>query len=147
MANISDSPVSDAAGNTPAASPLHLPAQISMPCRHVLVCEPRCDIKHDDSTLAVNVIAVTQASKLFLPGCVPAVEPQFATICGKVKGMYFHTNCCCKTWCGQVIVSRVQAESHKTSNDSRSYFFSNSPVKWRFTKVVLPATRLQDSIL
>lgn len=22
---------------------------------------------------------------------------------------------------------------------SRSYFFSNSPVKWRFTKVVLPA--------
>ncbi len=35
------------------------PAEIAVPCGHVLVCEAGCDVKHDDSTLAMDVVAIT----------------------------------------------------------------------------------------
>lgn len=107
--------------------------------------------------LPMNVVAVTQPSKLLLASCVPAVEADLATIGGEIKwpdlhadrlwevgakvssnhskrvGHYMHTadmlpqqgaRCCTLKWSGAL---------------TGSYFFSNSPVKWRFTKVVLPA--------
>ena len=43
------------------------PAQISVPRGHVLVGEAGCDIKHDDGTLPMDVVAIPQASKLLLP--------------------------------------------------------------------------------
>lgn len=61
-----------------------LPAEISVPCGDIFVGEAGCDIEHDDCALAVNVVAVPQATKLLLPRCVPAVEAQLPSVGGEV---------------------------------------------------------------
>lgn len=60
------------------------PAEISVPGRDILVCQPRCHIKHDDSTLPVNVVAISQPAKLLLACCVPAIEAELPSVCGEV---------------------------------------------------------------
>ena len=45
-----------------------------MPVGDVLVGDPGGDVKHDDGTLALDVVAVPQAAKLLLAGGVPHVE-------------------------------------------------------------------------
>lgn len=55
-----------------------------MPRGDVFVGEAGGDVKHDDGALAMDVVAITQATKLLLPGCVPAVKAQLAAICGEV---------------------------------------------------------------
>lgn len=63
--------------------------QITMPVRHIFVCDTRCDVKHDDGTLALNVIAVTQTAKFLLAGRVPDVESNGAPICVEHERMHF----------------------------------------------------------
>lgn len=211
------------------------PAQVAVPGGHVLVCEARGHVKHDDGALAVDVVAVAQAAKLFLqgrgaakggrgshthkrrkPSCnappqvsytgatlswqiagqavmrrvsswaagtahlprsVPAVKANLAAVGGEVQGVHLHANGGCSTssntrgssgsWrptCQQAGLglqaqafteagrraaggegkqqsgsARRREASRRPGLHSRSYFFSNSPVRWRFTKVVLPA--------
>lgn len=50
------------------------PAEVTVPGGHVLVCEAGGDIKHDDGTLAMDIVPIPQAAKLLLAGCVPAEE-------------------------------------------------------------------------
>ena len=50
--------------------------QITMPVRHVLVGDARCDVEHDDGALALDVVPVTETTELLLTGCVPHVEPE-----------------------------------------------------------------------
>ena len=45
-----------------------------MPVGDVLVGDARGDIKHDDATLAVDVVAITETAELLLTGSVPHVE-------------------------------------------------------------------------
>ena len=45
-----------------------------MPVGNVLVCDTRGNIEHDDTALAVDVVAVTETTELLLAGCVPDVE-------------------------------------------------------------------------
>ncbi len=45
-----------------------------MPVGNVLVCDTGCDIKHDDTTLPVDIVAISESTKLFLPGSVPDIE-------------------------------------------------------------------------
>ena len=49
---------------------------ITMPVGHVLVGDARCDVKHDDGALALDIVAITEATELLLTGCVPHVEPK-----------------------------------------------------------------------
>ena len=48
--------------------------EISVPVRDVLVGDAWRHVEHDNGTLALDVVAVTQAAKLLLAGCVPHVE-------------------------------------------------------------------------
>lgn len=48
--------------------------QITMPVGNVFVSYTSCHVKHDDSAVALNVVTVTEASKLFLASCIPNVE-------------------------------------------------------------------------
>lgn len=48
--------------------------QVTMPVWYILVSHSRGDIKHDDGTLALNVIAISKPSKFFLASCVPYIE-------------------------------------------------------------------------
>ena len=50
--------------------------QITMPVGHVLVGDARCDVEHDDGTLALDVVPVTETTELLLTSCVPHVEPE-----------------------------------------------------------------------
>ena len=49
-------------------------AALTMPVGNILVGDSGSDIKHDDATLAVDVVAISQTSKLFLTGCIPHIE-------------------------------------------------------------------------
>ena len=51
-----------------------------MPVGHVLVCDTGRDIEHDDTALSVNVVSVTEASKLLLSSCVPDIELDLAQV-------------------------------------------------------------------
>ena len=33
--------------------------QIAVPVRHVLVCDARCDVEHDNATLAIDVVSIS----------------------------------------------------------------------------------------
>lgn len=100
----------------------------------------------------MDIVAIPETTELFLAGCVPAVKPDFAAIGGKIQGTYFYSDGGCKA------KRCVSAQLHMAKEFNlqfrlseqyqirisqlwyvRSYFFSNSPVKWRFTNVVLPA--------
>lgn len=54
--------------------------EITMPIRHILIRDPGCDIKHDDSTLSLDVVTVTKSTELLLPGRVPDIETNSAKV-------------------------------------------------------------------
>lgn len=45
-----------------------------MPVGNVLVGDTGSNIEHDDTALSVNVVAVTQATKLLLTSGIPDIE-------------------------------------------------------------------------
>ena len=45
-----------------------------MPVGHVLVCDTRGDIEHDDTALSVDVVSIAETDKLLLTCRVPDVE-------------------------------------------------------------------------
>lgn len=51
-----------------------------MPVRYVLVSDTRRHIEHNDTTLAIDVVPVSQAAELLLPSCVPHVELNLSQI-------------------------------------------------------------------
>ena len=55
-------------------------AQVAVPCGHILVGQAGGDVEHDDGALAVDVVAVAKATELLLPGRVPAVEADLASV-------------------------------------------------------------------
>lgn len=46
----------------------------TVPVGDVLVCDARCDVEHDDTTLAVDVVSITETTELLLACGVPDVE-------------------------------------------------------------------------
>lgn len=48
--------------------------RLTMPRRDVLVGNAGSDIEHDDTTLAVDIVTISQATKLFLSGSIPHIE-------------------------------------------------------------------------
>ena len=48
--------------------------QVAVPQGNVVVRHPRCDIEHDDGTMSLDVVAVSESTKLLLTGRVPDVE-------------------------------------------------------------------------
>lgn len=64
--------------------------QIPMPVGNVLVGDSGSDVKHDDGTLALNVVTVTKTTKLFLAGGIPHVESDGSSIGMEHQRMDFH---------------------------------------------------------
>ena len=54
--------------------------EVTMPVRHVLVCDARGDVEHDDAALAVDVVAIAQTAELLLSCCVPDIELDWAEV-------------------------------------------------------------------
>lgn len=66
--------------------------QITMPVGNVLVGDTAGDIKHDDSTLTLDVVHITEPSKLFLASSVPDIENNWTAVSVEQKGTNFNTN-------------------------------------------------------
>lgn len=56
-----------------------------MPVGDVLVCDTRGNIEHDDTTLSVDVISITETTKLLLASCVPDVELNLSKVLGSLS--------------------------------------------------------------
>ena len=51
-----------------------------MPVGNVLVRDARGHIKHDDTTLSVDVVSISQTAELFLTRCIPDIKVDLAQV-------------------------------------------------------------------
>lgn len=65
--------------------------EVTMPIGHVLICDPGCDIKHDDAALALDVVAISQSTELLLPSGIPNVEADGAEVGGEGERVNLHS--------------------------------------------------------
>ena len=65
--------------------------QISMPIRDIFVGYSGRNIKHDDPTLSLDVVAISESTKLLLSGCIPHVETDGTSVGVENQWVYFHT--------------------------------------------------------
>ena len=65
--------------------------QITVPVGDVLVGDTGSDIEHDDTALALDIVTVTETTKLFLASGVPHVETEVAEVCRECQGMNLDT--------------------------------------------------------
>lgn len=56
-----------------------------MPVGNVLVGNSGGDIKHDDTTLAVDVVTITETTELLLSGSIPDIEGDVAEVLVMVR--------------------------------------------------------------
>ena len=67
--------------------------KILVPRWHVLVCDARCHVEHDDGTLSLYVVSVAEAAELFLASCVPHVECDRTTVRREAERMDLYSEC------------------------------------------------------
>ena len=65
--------------------------EVAVPVGHVLVRDAGRHVKHDDTALALDVVAVTQATELLLTSGVPNVEYDRTKVCVELEWVHFHT--------------------------------------------------------
>lgn len=51
-----------------------------MPVGHVLVCDARRHVEHDNTALALNVVAVAKTTKFLLSSGIPDIETDGAKV-------------------------------------------------------------------
>jgi len=81
--------------------------EITMPVGNVLVGNSRSDVEHDNTALTIDVVPISQPTKLLLTSGIPNIELEFTEVGEKAK--------------------RVDLDTK--SGDIFFFFFSNSPVK------------------
>ncbi len=54
--------------------------ELTVPIRDVLVGNARSNIEHDNATLSVDVVSVSQTTELFLTSCVPDIKVDLAEV-------------------------------------------------------------------
>ena len=57
--------------------------KVTVPVGHVLVGDARGDIEHDDTALALDVVAIAEATELLLAGGIPDVEADGTEVGGE----------------------------------------------------------------
>jgi len=60
-----------------------------VPVGDVLVCDTRCNVEHDDTTLSVDVVSISEATELLLSSCVPHVEDDLTKVLQKISDRLF----------------------------------------------------------
>jgi hypothetical protein len=56
-----------------------------MPVGNVLVGDSRCDIEHDNTALPIDIISITEATKLLLTSSIPDIELDLAQVLSTVR--------------------------------------------------------------
>ena len=65
--------------------------EITVPVGNIFVGDTRCDVKHNDGALALDIVSITQSSELFLPGGIPNIEFDRPSVGVKDKGVDLYT--------------------------------------------------------
>ena len=55
---------------------------LTMPIRHILIGDARSDVKHNDTALAVDIVAISQATKFLLSCGIPDIELNPSVVLG-----------------------------------------------------------------
>ena len=55
---------------------------LTVPVWYIFVRNARSDIKHDDATLAIDVVTVSKTTKLLLTSSIPDIENNLAEVLG-----------------------------------------------------------------
>jgi hypothetical protein len=61
-----------------------------MPIGDVFVRDSRCDVEHDNTTLPLDVISITETTKLLLACSIPNIEANSAKVCRERERMDFN---------------------------------------------------------
>ena len=67
-----------------------------MPVGNIFIRDTRGNVKHDDTTLALNVVSVSKTTELFLSCSVPHVEANCAEVGVERERMHLNTESSCK---------------------------------------------------
>lgn len=73
-----------------------VPAKIAMPDWNVFVCHSGSDVKHDDTTIRINVVAISKTAKFLLTRGIPNVENQRTAIRCHFQRTHFDTDRGCR---------------------------------------------------
>ena len=65
--------------------------EVTVPVGDVLVRDAGGHVEHDDTTLALDVVSITETTKLLLSGSVPNIEADRAEVGGEGKRVDFDT--------------------------------------------------------
>ena len=106
------------------------PKALTVPVGNVLVGNPRGHIEHDDAALAVDIVTISQSSELLLAGSIPDVEYNRTKVLVNLSAF------CVSVPQGRRKLTVLNPRGWTSTPRVAMYFFSNSPVKWRLTKVV-----------
>lgn len=93
--------------------------QITVPVGHVLVRDSTCDIEHNDTTLALNVIAIAKTTELLLPRGVPYIEADCAKVGVELQRVDLNTqsgNVLLLEFSGQVALYKSRLSGTSISN-------------------------------
>lgn len=94
-----------------------------MPVGHVLIGDAGRHIEHDDTALPLDVVSITEPTKLLLPSRVPHVKANGTKVGAEGDGVDLDTEGSCRNWRLSMI------EKLEKDTNAPMYFFSNSPVK------------------
>ena len=67
------------------------PLEVTMPVGDVLVCDTRSHVEHDDTTLTLDVVSITETTKLLLASGIPDVEANCAEVGRERQGVDLDT--------------------------------------------------------
>lgn len=65
--------------------------QVTVPVGNVLVGDTGCNVEHDDTALAVDVVTITETTELLLTSSVPDIELNRSQVGGESKRVDFYT--------------------------------------------------------
>ena len=104
---------------------------VAVPLLHVLVRLSGGYVEHDDGALTHNVVTVAKTTEALLAGSIPHVKHNRTAIGVEDQWSDFNAD-------GSCIIPPNKKYRWYETKGVPIYRFSNSPVKWRLTKVVLP---------
>lgn len=97
-----------------------------MPVGHVFVGNPRGHIEHNDTALALNVVAISQTTKLFLAGGVPYIEADVTKVGMEVERVDLNT----KSSCLNELVHELQSAERGNQACGKGAEFVAYWMKW-----------------
>ena len=60
-----------------------------MPVGDVLVGDTRCNVEHDDTALAINVVSISETTELLLTSSVPHIEDDLTKVLRRLSDRLF----------------------------------------------------------